>query len=102
MSFEREEIRDIYLLTTEVENIFINEYMPGAPGDFVKVYLYGLLYSGSGSSVTGRQMSHQLGLSMETIEEAGVITRTHAAGEESPAIRFRQLRALMYGKGAEQ
>ena len=33
MSFEREEIRDIYLLTTEVENIFINEYMPGAPGD---------------------------------------------------------------------
>ena len=56
----------------------------------MKVYLYGLLYSGSGSSVTGRQMSHQLGLSMETIEaawdyweEAGVITRTHAAGEES-------------------
>ena len=61
MSFEREEIRDIYLLTTEVENIFINEYMPGAPGDFVKVYLYGLLYSGSGSSVTGRQMRPSAG-----------------------------------------
>ena len=43
MSFTREKIRDFYLLATDVENIFINEYMPAAPGDFVKVYLYGLL-----------------------------------------------------------
>jgi hypothetical protein len=28
---------------TPVENIFISEYMLGAPGDFVKVYLYGLM-----------------------------------------------------------
>ena len=53
MSFKREKIRDIYLLTTEVENIFINEYMPQAPGDYVKVYLYGLLYSGNGEAMTG-------------------------------------------------
>lgn len=29
---------------TVVENIFINHYMPSAPGDFVKVYLLGLKY----------------------------------------------------------
>ena len=62
MSFKREKIRDIYLLTTEVENIFINEYMPQAPGDYVKVYLYGLLYSGNGEAMTEKQMSRQLGL----------------------------------------
>ena len=28
---------------TPVENQFILEYMPGAKGDYVKVYLYGLL-----------------------------------------------------------
>ena len=49
MGFKRETIKDFYLLATDVENIFINEYMPVAPGDFVKVYLYGLLYSQNGS-----------------------------------------------------
>lgn len=29
--------------STPVENMFIMEYMPAAPGDFVRVYLYGLM-----------------------------------------------------------
>lgn len=28
---------------TPVENLFLQEYMPNADGDFVKVYLYGLM-----------------------------------------------------------
>ena len=28
---------------TWVENIFISEFLPDAPGDFVKIYLYGRL-----------------------------------------------------------
>ena len=28
---------------TPVENMFLQEYMPGASGDFIKVYLYGLM-----------------------------------------------------------
>ncbi|HCX64023.1 MAG TPA: DNA replication protein DnaD [Eubacteriaceae bacterium] len=35
------------LSVTLLENIFINHYMPKAPGDFVKVYLLGLKYSQS-------------------------------------------------------
>lgn len=83
MSFKREKIRDIYLLTTEVENIFINEYMPQAPGDYVKVYLYGLLYSGNGEAMTEKQMSRQLGMPGEKIDQAwaywerqGLVSRT--------------------------
>ena len=45
MNFKTERIKDFYLLATEVENIFINEYLPQAPGDYVKVYLYALLYA---------------------------------------------------------
>lgn len=33
---------DDNLATTTIDNIFINEYMPRARGDYVKVYLYGL------------------------------------------------------------
>ena len=34
MSFKHEKINDLFLLDTSVENIFINEYMASAPGDF--------------------------------------------------------------------
>lgn len=35
-------VDDDNLAATPVDNIFINEYMPRARGDYVKVYLYGL------------------------------------------------------------
>ena len=105
MSFKREKIRDIYLLTTEVENIFINEYMPQAPGDYVKVYLYGLLYSGNGEAMTEKQMSRQLGLPGEKIDQAwaywerqGLVSRTPSDGTDGYDICFRQMRSLMYGR----
>ena len=105
MSFKREKIRDIYLLTKEVENIFINEYMPQAPGDYVKVYLYGLLYSGNGEAMTEKQMSRQLGMPGEKIDQAwaywerqGLVSRTPSDGTDGYDICFRQMRSLMYGR----
>ena len=50
MGFTKAKVKDFYLLTTDVENIFINEYLPAASGDYVKVYLYGLLYAQTGTS----------------------------------------------------
>ena len=35
----------MYLGDMPLENIFINEFLPIAPGDFVKVYLYARLYA---------------------------------------------------------
>lgn len=103
MSFTRETIKDFYLLTTDVENIFINEYMPAAPGDFVKVYLYGLLYSQNGGEMSFETMGRQLGLSAERISEAwdywqrmGVVEKTLSKGGKSYDIKFKQLRAMMY------
>ena len=104
MSFTREKIKDFYLLATEVENIFLNEYMPAAPGDYVKVYLYGLLYSQNNGEMTREQMAKQLGMAEKQIDAAweywnqmGVVDKN----PKSPAgfdydIEFKQLRGLMY------
>ena len=46
MNFRREKANNLYLRDTQVENIFLTEYMPGAEGDFVKVYLTALMYAG--------------------------------------------------------
>lgn len=40
MNFKREKINNYYLHDTAVENVFINEFLPVAPGDFVRVYLF--------------------------------------------------------------
>ncbi|MFR0903340.1 MAG: DnaD domain protein, partial [Anaerovoracaceae bacterium] len=110
MSFNREKVKDFYLLSTDVENIFINEYMAAAPGDYVKVYLYGLLYSQYQADMTYKEMAKQLGLSEKQIEEAwdywagmGVVEKhqkSFGAGDDYD-IEFKQLRSLMYGRGVE-
>lgn len=106
MSFTREKIKDFYLLTTDIENIFINEYMPTAPGDYVKVFLYGLLYSQNSGQMTHRQMASQLGMTEAQVEEAwdywdklGVVSKRYVINTETYNIEFKQLRSLMYGLG---
>lgn len=104
MGFKRETIKDFYLLATDVENIFINEYMPVAPGDFVKVYLYGLLYSQNGFSMNCNQMANQLSISREKVDEAwnywvsmGIVEKTMS--DENPEeydIVFKQMRSMLY------
>lgn len=104
MSFTREKIRDFYLLATDVENIFINEYMPAAPGDFVKVYLYGLLYSQNDADMSYDKMAGQLSMTRERIDEAwdywasmGIVEKKAASAGGEYDIQFKQMRALMYG-----
>ena len=110
MGFKREEVKDFYLLSTEVENIFINEYMAAAPGEHVKVYLYGLLYSKYQPDMTYKEMAKQLGLTETQVEEAwqywsdmGVVEKC-AKGRQlfnEYDIEFKQLRSLMYGSQKE-
>ena len=70
MGFTKAKVKDFYLLTTDVENIFINEYLPAAPGDYVKVYLYGLLYAQTGADMDARTFARQLRPRPETIRQA--------------------------------
>lgn len=106
MNFNKGKVKDFYLLTTDVENMFINEYLPGAPGEYVKAYLYGLLYAQLGIEMTHHAMAAQLGLSEKTLEDAwnywekmGVIKKL--PGKDSGLLNFDieyvNLRERMYG-----
>ncbi|MDP3386630.1 MAG: DnaD domain protein [Eubacteriales bacterium] len=56
---------------TSIENIFINDFMPVAKGDFVKVYLLGFKYAMDGeSNFSNETISKNMGLSLEEVNEA--------------------------------
>lgn len=106
-----EETKDIFLYSTEIENLFIGEYLPGAPGDYVKVYLFCLMYARFGQTVDPRILCKTMELSMEEVEEAwiyweskGLVRRTkqvNADGEEIRTFTFISQVDALYGHAAE-
>ena len=70
--------------STPVENMFITEYMLRAPGDFVKVYLYGLMLCyHHAERMSLSSMARDLDLQEEDVERAmrywerdGLVRRT--------------------------
>ncbi len=103
MKLKRRESRDYFLLDTGVENIFINEYMTAAPGDYVKVYLFALMYAEVGEDLTTASMAKQLGMKETDIQKAwiywedmGVIRKVRTG--EAEQIEFVNLKEKLYGK----
>jgi DnaD and phage-associated domain len=107
MNFKREIIKDFYLRDTNVENIFINEYMTQAPGDYVKVYLFALMYADFDMHMSNETIAKHLGLEDEDVlkawtywEKLGVVRKHY----EKPGEKFRyqveflNLKELAYGK----
>lgn len=64
--------RDIFLHRTEVENLFISEYLPEAPGEYVKVFLFGLMHAQYDMEPNRHELSKILGISADEIEEAWI------------------------------
>ena len=103
--------RDIFLHRTKVENLFISEYLPDAPGDYVKVFLFGLMYAQYDLKPDRRELAKLLGLSEEEIAEAWIywesrglvrITREKdSSNEEVSHIAFVPKIEELYGKFAE-
>ncbi len=107
MNFKREIAKDFYLRDTNVENIFINEYLTQAPGDYVKVYLFALMYADFDMNMSNETIAKHLGLEDEDVlkawsywEKMGVIRKHY----EKPGDKFRyqveflNLKELAYGK----
>ena len=62
-----------YLLlgVTPVENIFIQDYLPHAPGDYVRVYLYGLMQCYHPTEdMTTERIAHLLDVTEDTVQGA--------------------------------
>lgn len=110
MNFVREKMKDFYLLDSRVENIFINEYMPAAPGDYVKVYLYAAMYAEHNLNMSNQTMAKQLGMTEKEVLEAwefwesmGVIRKRYldSQGRVDFTVEFINLKEQMYGKSSE-
>lgn len=65
-----EKTKDLYLSETHVENIFINELLPVAPGEYVKVYLFCLMYAERGEAVAVEMAAKALGMTPDEVEKA--------------------------------
>ena len=63
MSFRKKETSNYLLYDTEVENLFISEYAKAAPGDYVKVYLLGLMYANLAKPLDNSDIAKAFGLS---------------------------------------
>lgn len=107
MNFTREHIKDYYLKDTSVENIFINEYMAEAPGDFVKVYLFALMYADYDMLMSNDTIAKQLNLADEDVlkawsywESLGIIKKHYdKPGDKFHyQVEFLNLKERVYGK----
>jgi len=85
---------------TPVENIFIQNYLPHASGDYVRVYLYGLMQCyHAGGDMTLERMAHLLDLPAEAVQSAfqywerqGLVQRV---SDNPPAYQYLNLATAM-------
>ncbi len=107
MNFKKEINKDFYLRDTHVENIFINEYMPQAPGNYVKVYLFALMYADFDKNMTNETIAKHLGMEDEDVlkawsywEKLGVIRKhfINPGDKFHYQVEFINLKGLVYGK----
>ena len=103
--------KDIFLHRTKIENLFISEYLPDAPGDYVKVFLFGLMHAQYDLKPDRKELSRLLGLSMDEIAEAWIywesrglvklVRETDSNNEEVSHVIFLSKIDELYGKMAE-
>ncbi len=100
-----EDTKDLFLYSTEVENLFINEYLPAAPGDYVKVYLFGLMCARHDLEIDSRNLANILGISEDDVEEAwiywdsrGLVKKIRNKDDGSYGLVFISQIEALYGK----
>ncbi len=110
MAFKREKTNNYYLHDTAVENVFINEFIPDAPGDFVRVYLFALMYADIRMSMSHEDVAKQLSLPVEEVlrawtywEGRGVIRKHYSdpADRLHYKVEFVDLKEQIYGKNGK-
>ncbi len=96
--------QNLYLSNTEVENLFISEYMIPADGLYVKVWLLAKMYLESGASISNESIARYLGTSKAQVLDAwhywetkGVVHK-HVNGPdpEDFDVEFVCLKELMF------
>ena len=108
MKFIREKTKNYFLADTLVSNLFIGEYLPGIPGDSIKVYLYSYMHAEIGNILTNESIAKALGLKIEDVlaawncfEDLKMIKKRYKkdANEVDFDVIFVDLRESLYGNG---
>lgn len=95
---------ELYLHDTFVENLFINEYMIPANGDFVKVYLFAKMYLDRDLTIYNETLAKYLNLPVQQVLaawdywESKKVIRKHYTGKDPDDfdVEFICLKQLMY------
>lgn len=102
--FVTEQNKDVYLFSTEVENLMINEFFTSANGDYVKVYLLGLMRAKHGIVEDRNKTANVLGITPDEIDAAwdywesvGVIRRDYMPDDDSYRVVFLSQISRFYG-----
>lgn len=110
MAFKKEICRNHYLSDTFIENIFIDEYMPDAPGEYVKVYLYAYMYSGINQAMTNELVAKRLNMNIEDVlvawtywENVGIIKKYYPDPEDATHydVEFINIKNAVYLSGSD-
>ena len=106
--FKTGDRKDIFLYSTSVENLFINEFLPDAPGDCVKVFLFGLMYAQYDQEIDSRTMALTLGMTEKDVDNAwkyweskGLVNIEGNIDEGQADIEFVRQIDLFYGKAID-
>ncbi len=98
MKFSKQNISNYYLYDTQVENLFIAEYMANAPGDYVKAYLLALMFAQMNKPVDNIYIGKCLDLAPEELlaawtywEELGVLRKVYQNPENPIEYRVELL-----------
>ena len=101
--------KDIFLYRTTVENLFINEFLPDAPGDYVKVFIFGLMYAQFGEEIDTKTMALTLGITETDVENAwkywaskDLVKIGYDSETEESTIEFARQIDIFYGKTIEE
>lgn len=102
---------DIFLFSTSVENLFINELLPIAPGDYVKIYLFYLMYAEQEQTISNEKAAQVLGVTPDKMdkawrfwEEKGAVKRVYGdpdTGEDDRIIFLSQIEDLYGAKSSD-
>lgn len=109
MTFKREIGRNYYFCDTPVENIFIDEYMPDAPGEYVKVYIYAYMYSDLKQVMTNEILAKRLDMNIEDVlaawtywESLGIIRKYYLNPDDEThyEVEFVNIKNAVYNNGS--
>jgi len=106
MSYIIENHSNYYLDDTQIPNVFIAEYLPGAPGDCVKVYLYAYMRAARRDVLSNETLATALDMAPEDVlaawtyfEDKGLIRKRYSDASDTLHydVIFTDLKGLVFG-----